>query len=311
MATAADNRRGIIAMLAAVAWFVTSDTLLKLAGGSYPTSQIIAVRGGFAVLTALTMTIALGGRKHLRAMFRPLVGLRALLETCTTFSFIAALVHMPLANITAILQGTPLLMTVIAAATGMETIRWRRWLAIVVGFTGVLIVIRPTGAGFDHWSALALLSACCAASRDLVTRRIGPDIPSVVVMFATTLALALAGLLVGASDSFATWTPLHLRDILLMAGSAVVVSMGNVCIVMAYRNTDISLVASFRYSVILWAIALGYFIWGDLPDMPAIAGTMLIIASGLYTIHRERVRAREAVAPVQRAVSPAVERSPS
>lgn len=311
MATAADNRRGIIAMLAAVAWFSTSDTLLKLAGGSYPTSQVIAVRGGFAVLMALVMMVALGGVKHLRGIFRPLVSLRAFLETCTTFSFIAALVHMPLANITAILQGTPLLMTLIAASTGMETIGWRRWIAVAVGFTGVLIVIRPTGAGFDTWSALALVSACFAASRDLVTRRIGSEIPSVVVMFSTTAALALAGLGVGASDSFASWVPLHLRDTLLMAASGVVVSIGNVCIIMAYRNTDVSLVASFRYSVILWAIAFGYFIWGDLPDMPAIAGTMLIIASGLYTIHRERVRAREAVAPVQRAVSPAVERSPS
>ncbi|MDJ1159817.1 DMT family transporter [Chelatococcus sp. SYSU_G07232] len=310
MASAADNRRGILAMLAAMACFITNDMLVKLVAGAHATSQIVAIRGVFAVLAALTLAAAFGQLRHLPRVAQPAVGLRALLETGTAFTFITALAHLPLANITAILQGTPLIMTLIVAVSGMEVVGWRRWGAILVGFAGVLVVIRPATSGFDLWSAVAVLAAVLAATRDLVTRRISPEVPSLLVMLATTVAVMVLGFAAGASEGFASWRPIGLREAQLLAGAAVVVSIGNYCIVVACRNSDVALVSSFRYSIIVWATALGYLVGGDLPGLTTIAGTLLIIASGLYTIHRERARARAAVAPLAAVAAPSGEARP-
>lgn len=289
IAAAGENGRGILAMCAAMAFFVGNDTLLKLATTSLPPGQIMAVRGLFASFLAGALVVALRETAHLPAIRQPVVLARAGLEAMVAFLYITALAFLPLANIVAILQATPIMMTLIAVAVGMERVGWRRWSAIAVGFAGVLLVVKPDPAAFNVYALIALLSALGVALRDLVTRRIASEVPSVVVTLSTTTAVGLSGLAIGTGED---WQPLHGRELLLLGAAAVLVTAGNLCIIVAFRRAAVSVVSPFRYSIVAMAIVLGYFVFGELPDALAGAGIVLIALSGVYTIHREQVRQR-------------------
>jgi len=291
LATAADNRRGIVAMLSAMALFCGNDTLVKLATTSYPASQILVVRGVFAVVAAIVLALALGQVGKWRSLGNPMLLLRAFLEAGVAFTFITALARIPLGNITAILQATPILMTLFAAVLGLETVGWRRWCAILVGFCGVVLIVKPDMTGFDAWALIALFSSALAAMRDLVTRQIRADVSTGLVTIASAIAVPLVGLVLAPTQE---WQPLDTRATIFLAVAAVLVSVGNYCLIVACRGTDVSLVSSFRYSVVVWAILVGFLVWGELPDVLSMAGMGLVVAAGVYTIHRERVRMREA-----------------
>jgi drug/metabolite transporter (DMT)-like permease len=291
LSSPAANRRGILAMLAAMSLFTANDTLLKLATESHPPGQIMAVRGVFAVLLSLGVIVAAGQLVHVRSVLSPLVLLRASLEAGVAFLFITSLAVLPLANITAILQATPIIMAFMAVLLGIETVGWRRWSAIVVGFMGVLLIVRPGLAGFDAYAVLALLSAVLVACRDFATRAVGVHVPSIVITLSTTAGVCLAGFLLGAAED---WRPLAVADLGLLATAATFVTAGNFAVITAFRGTDVSAVSPFRYSNVPLAIVLGVAVFGDVPDLFAATGIALIVASGIYTIHRERVRQREA-----------------
>lgn len=295
MASAADNRRGILAMLASMALFVGNDTFLKLATAAYPPGQIMAVRSIFACAIALGLVIALGAGPALRKAMRPLVLVRAGLEAGVAFTFITAIGSLSLAVVTAVLQSTPILMTLMTVALGIERVGWRRWVAILVGFAGVLLIVRPSPAGVEPAVVFVLITAFLVAVRDLMTRRIGDDIPTPVITLTTTVAVGLVGLMATLSGGeAAAFRPLMLRETLYLAAAAVFVTTGTLAIIAAFRNTDVAVVGPFRYSVILWAIVLGFLIFGDFPDGWAMLGIALIVGAGIYTVHRERLRAREA-----------------
>ena len=293
----ADNRRGILAMLAAMFCFITNDTLLKLASASYPPGQIMAFRGALASALALAIVASLGQLRQLGALASPFVLVRAGLESGVAFLFITSLARLPIANVTAITQSTPILMTLMTVVLGIERVRWRRWSAILVGFAGVLLIVKPTPAGFNLYALIALAAAALVAARDLATRFIGEEVPSPVVTFSTTASVCLAGLVAGMGEG---WQPLG-REALFLVGAAVLVTLGNLAIIVAFRNTEVSVVSPFRYSVILLAILSGFLVFGELPDAAAIAGIALVVGSGIYTIHREQVRLREAAHGATRA----------
>jgi drug/metabolite transporter (DMT)-like permease len=269
-----NNRRGILAMLLAMAFFIANDSLLKLASETLPPGQIMAVRGLFATAIALSIVAAAGQLSSLRKLASPFGVLRACLEAVVAFLFISSLSHLPLAIITAIVQSTPLVMTLAMVMLGLERVRWRRWSAIIVGFLGVLVIVRPGPEGLNIYALMALAAAVLVAGRDLATRFLPADVHSTVVALASTAAVGLAGLLAGFSE---TWPPLAARELSYIL------------------DTDVSVVAPFRYSVILWAILSGLVVFGELPDATAFVGIAFIVASGVYTIHREQVRQREAV----------------
>lgn len=299
--TITDNRRGIIAILLAMTFFITNDAIVKLASSTFPTSQVMAVRGIFASLFALGLVIAMRETKSLRRLISPLVALRATLEASVAFMFITALALLPLANVSAIMQATPIIMTLMAIAVGLERVGWRRWIAILVGFVGVLLIVQPTAEGFSVYALIALAAAFLVSIRDLVTHRIGSDIPSIVVALSTTVAVSFAGFVIGAirGDS---WAPFFVFETNLLLIASVLVTFGNLGIVMAFRNTDVSVVSPFRYSIVVLAIILGYLFFDELPDLFALMGIALIAGSGLYTIHREnRVRRQIATASPVRA----------
>jgi drug/metabolite transporter (DMT)-like permease len=283
----ASNRRGVLAMVAAQGTFVINDAFVKLATAAYPTGQVLAIRGLFAALAALALVRLLGRFSDLKAMASPLVIARGVLEALIAFTFITALAKLPLANITAILQAATLIVVVMAAALRIERIGWRRWLAICVGFAGVLIIVRPAADGFNIYSLVALASAVMVGARDLLTRHIGSHVPSTVITFTTTAVVCVIGWIIGLAE---TWPPLQPRETLYLVAAALFVAAGNYSIIVAYRDADVSLVSGFRYTVLVFAILLGVLIWGEWPDLPAVTGSMLIVASGLYTLHRQRIR---------------------
>ncbi len=291
MPSPAANRRGILAMLAAMSLFTANDTLLKLATESHPPGQIMAVRGVFAALLTIGFIAAAKQLVQVRSVLSPLVILRACLEASIAFLFITSLAGLPLANITAILQATPIIMALMAVIMGIETVGWRRWSAIMVGFMGVLLIVRPGAAGIDVSALLALLSAVLVAGRDFVTRAIGAHVPSIVITLSTTVGVCLAGFVLGLPED---WRPLAAADLALLATAAVLVTAGNFAVIIAFRGTEVSVVSPFRYSNVPLAIILGLVVFGDVPDLLASTGIALIVASGIYTIHRERVRQRQA-----------------
>jgi len=288
----AANRRGILAMLAAMFFFITNDTLLKLASASLQPGQIMAVRGVFATMMALGIVAATGELRNVKRLASPFVLLRAGLESCVAFLFITSLAQLPIANITAITQSTPILMTLAMVMLGLERVRWRRWTAILTGFLGVLVVVRPGAEGFNVYALVALAAAVLVAARDIATRFVPGEVPSTVVTLSTTSAVGLAGLIAGLGES---WHWLSPRELAFILGAAVLVTLGNLAVIVAFRGTDVSVVGPFRYSVILWAILSGFLVWGELPDAIAFVGIALIVGSGVYMIHREQVRQRQAL----------------
>jgi drug/metabolite transporter (DMT)-like permease len=222
------------------------------------------------------------------------VALRVVGEIGGTITFMAAITHLPLANTSAIFQALPLAITLGAAVVFREPVGWRRCLAITAGFIGVLIIVRPGIEGFNQFSLLAMISVAFCALRDLATRQIPAQIPSLFITLLMTVTVTAAGAVI--VFPLGGWTPPSARALALLALAAVLVLIGYQCVIMALRSGDISAVAPFRYSALLWAMLLGYLVFGDRPDAMMAMGASIIVLSGLYAFYRERVRERPVAA---------------
>ena len=168
---------------------------------------------------------------------------------------------------------------------------WRRWLATLVGLIGVLIIIRPGANAFNPYAALALLSVVFIAARDLITRRLGKDVPTIVIAFTSTAAVAVSslGLL-----PFETWRWPSPAAMFALLGASAALLGAQYWIILAMRTGDIAVVAPFRYSIILWAIVAGFLVWREVPDLATWSGIAVVTAAGLYTFLREHRLARAA-----------------
>ncbi|MEH2607918.1 DMT family transporter [Bradyrhizobium sp. AZCC 1693] len=271
-----------------MAAFTVVDTITKAVSSEMNIGQVMLVRGLFAVLLVAAFAHQQGALRPLHTLMLRPVALRVLGEIGGTISFMTALVHLPLANTSAILQALPLAITLGAAVILREPVGWRRWSAIVAGLIGVLIIVRPGLAGFNQFALLALVSVAFCALRDLATRRIPAKIPSLFITLLTTVTVTAAGgaILVPLGG----WTPPSASALGLQALAAVLLLIGYQCIISALRSGDISAVAPFRYSALLWAMLLGYLVFGDVPDAMMVLGASIIVLSGLYAFYRERIR---------------------
>jgi drug/metabolite transporter (DMT)-like permease len=280
------NLRAIAAMLTGQASFTFNDALIKLAAAGLPGGQAIFLRGVMAIGVSLSVCLALGAFRFgaLRGQGRILT-LRNIGEIGSTFFFLFALFHMPIATATAILQFIPLAITAGAALFLAEPVGWRRWLAAGVGFIGVMIVIRPGSDAFNAWSLLALSAVAFSVLRDLSTRRIGHHVPAILLVTISAFSVTTA------ASGFAlveTWVVPEPRALLLLLGSAIFLLGGYYFMVHAMRYGEVAVVSPFRYSVIIWAILAGIVLWGEWPDGPALIGTVIVVGAGLYTFMRER-----------------------
>ena len=277
-----------------MAAFTVVDTITKAVSSEMNIGQVMLVRGLFAILLVAAFAYHQGALRPLHTLMLGPVALRVLGEIGGTISFMTALVHLPLANTSAILQALPLAITLGAAVIFREPVGWRRWSAIAAGFIGVLIIVRPGLAGFSQFSLLALVAVAFCALRDLATRRIPAKVPSLFITLLTAVTVTTAGGVI--LVPLGGWTPPSTGALGLMALAAVLLLIGYQCIIMALRTGDISAVAPFRYSALLWAMLLGYLVFGDVPDAMMVTGASIIVASGLYAFYRERIRHRAVAA---------------
>jgi len=285
MATAAENRRGIAMMLLAMACYVLNDAFIKLAAAHCTPGQILALRGACASLIVLALAARADALRHWRAIARPIVGLRALLEITTAATSVLALALLSLATVTSLMMTAPLIVAAFSMAAGMEARRPGRVLATGIGFAGVLVVLRPSLETSAAGLAFALACAASLAARDIVNRRIPMAVPSLLIAAATTLAVTAAGVVMAALDP---WPALEREVLAWIAGAAVFTALGNYAVIAASRGVDPSVVAPFRYSSIVSALLLGYAVWGEVPDWRICAGVALIVGAGWYMLRAVR-----------------------
>ncbi len=282
------NMKGALLMMGSMAAFTINDTIVKSVGQEVPLFQLVAMRGSLATILVFVLARYLGAL-HLR--FSPhdrwLVLARCLAELSATFFFLTALMHMPLANVTAVLQALPLTVTMGAALLFGESVGWRRTLAIAVGFVGMLLIVRPGPDGFSIYSIYALIAVASVTIRDLITRRMSAEVPSMVVTLATSLAVTLS---FGVASAVEGWVPVTPTSGAMIASAAVFVLLGYLFSVMVMRVGEVGFVAPFRYSSLIWALALGWFVFGDWPDALTMAGAALIVGAGLFTLFRQKLR---------------------
>jgi drug/metabolite transporter (DMT)-like permease len=273
-------------MVVAMAVFTANDAITKLASESMNIGQIILVRGLFASVLIGAIAWQQGALRSLRSALHPLILWRTLGEAGGTVTYLIALSHIPLANVSAVQQALPLAVTIGAALFFGEGVGWRRWLSIAAGFTGVMIIVRPGFEGFSAYSLLVLGCVIFCTVRDLVTRQIAEDVPTLLISTVTAVAITLLGAVLAAP--MGGWAPMAPRETGLLALAAVLLFIGYQFIIKAMRVGDVSFIAPFRYTALLWAILLGVIIFGDFPDIPTVAGSIVIVCSGIYMLYRER-----------------------
>lgn len=281
--------RAILAIMASSAVFVTNDACVKIVAHTYPLGEALFVRGLVVTALVAVLVVSFGHLSRMRGGLNPLVLIRGVLEGLAAVTFTSALMHMPIAELTAVTLTSPLIITAMSVVLLNEVVGWRRWTAIGVGFVGALVMVKPTPSAFDAWALLGILCAVVSASRDLLTRRLDPRIPTIVISFTTAVMVTLAGAVLGIGEE---WRAMGAAEIGLLAIAGLCLMIGNILLVVAFRAAEVSTLAPFRYVSLFWAGLAGYLAFGDLPDRWAILGGTLIAASGLYALHRERVRGR-------------------
>ena len=282
-----DNMRGILYMNISMFAFTLNDTFVKAATESLPLFEVIFLRGLLSSLTLMALARVTQGGLHLwpAGPDRRVLGWRTVGEIGATLLFLLALTQMPLADLSAIMQFLPIAVTLAAALILREPIGWRRMIAILIGFAGVMMIIRPGAAAFDVNALMGLGSVAFVVLRDLSTRQFSRALPSVTPALWAALAVTTMGL---AGMLFQGAVLPDLREALLILGAAAFLIVGYLFAVMVMRVGDIGVVAPFRYMALLWAILLGWLLFGTLPDAWTLRGAAVVVASGIYILLRER-----------------------
>lgn len=284
------NLAGALLMTGSMAFFTLNDTLIKLIGQDLPLFQVIALRGALATALIWALARALGKLSfRMGARDRVLVGVRCLTELSTTYFFLTALLLMPLANITAILQMLPLTVTLAAAIIFREAVGWRRLSAILVGFCGMLLIVRPGPDGFSDGAIYALLAVLSITVRDLCARAMSSQVQSLTVTLLTSAVVTVAAGLAAVSEP---WVPVTGIQAGMIVVAALLIGGGYLFSVMVMRVGDVAFTSTFRYSGLLWALLLGWLVFGDWPGPVTMAGAVLVVSAGAFTLYRERAQAR-------------------
>ena len=292
MVTLTDNTRGTLLMIGSMAAFTLNDACMKALSTSLPLAQSIFLRGILTSVMLLALSWGLG-KLNLRMSPRDrwLVSLRTLTEVGSAYFFISALYNMPFANATAILQALPLSITLAGAIFLGEAVGWRRMSAILIGFVGVLLIVRPGFEGFNSYSLYALAAVTLVTARDLLSRRLSKAVPTLTVAFINAIAVTVV---FGLASTTITWQPVSPHTALLLAGASVLIIGGYVFSVSAMRVGEIAVIAPFRYTALLWALLLGFVVFGEWPSVLTLIGSAIIVMTGVYTFSRERRLAKAA-----------------
>lgn len=282
-----DNLRGILLMVASMALFGVEDMFLKWAAAGLPIGQIIFVSGAFGMPVFVAMAWRQGQRIWVKDALQPAVLARNFGEMVGTAGYVAALATVPLSTVSAVLQAMPLAVTMGAALFLGERVGWRRWSAIAVGFVGVLVVIRPGAEGFRPEALWVLVTVAGLGLRDLASRAIPARVTTAQVSAWGLGAVTALGVMMMAVSGEVQAVNLWQASVLL--GALVFGTAGYWAITAATRTGEVSVVAPFRYTRLIFAIVIGALVFGEWPDQLTYLGAGLIIGSGLYSFARERV----------------------
>ncbi len=282
------NIRGIILMVAATACFVTNDSLMKFATAELPVFQVLFIRGVAAALWCLPLVFFTRTASKFSMIGNKWALLRNLFEIITVFCFINALARMPIADITAIGQLSPMILLMGAAILFREKLGLMRIGLIVVGFIGALLVAQPTMDAISPWALLGLAAAGGMAARDLAARKVPAEMPGPIVAYGAVIMVMLASGV--ATFLFDEWVMPSAEHIWLLVGAAFFLMFGQLFIFLTFRVAPVGVVAPFLYSSILWAMLLGFVLFGELPNAIAMAGIVLVTISGVILVMHSRKR---------------------
>ena len=273
-------------MMASMACFTLNDAFMKATDGAVPLFQLLFMRGVMASALILCLAWARHAlRFDLSRKDWGLIGLRSLAEVGASYFFVTALLNMPLANLTALLQVLPLTVTLASALVFREAVGWRRMTAILIGFCGMLLIVRPGPDGFTIYSLYALFSVACVTVRDLAVRRLSRTVPSLMVTLSAAVAVVVFS---GLGSLTIDWAPVTPRLWGLIIASALFVVGGYFLSVQVMRTGDVSFIAPFRYTGLIWALVLGWLFFDHWPAPLTLIGAGIIVATGLFTLYRER-----------------------
>lgn len=288
------NARAALLMMFAMAAFTTNDVITKWLTSSMGVGQTMFLRGVLAtgILAALAWRQGVFSKAH--ELLRPAVLTRSVFEVLGTVTFLASLPHLPISSISAIYQALPLVVTLGAALILGEQVGWRRWTAIGVGFAGVMLIVRPGMDGFNAWSMVVVLSVLFSAIRDLATRRLPPGISTFAIALLASIGVTATG---GAMIPFeGGFQPVEPSMVAGLFCAAVLLVAAYSALIAAMRTGEISFIAPFRYVSLVVALVLGYIAFNEVPDTLMLVGGAIVVASGIYALYRERIRAAEAAA---------------
>jgi drug/metabolite transporter (DMT)-like permease len=273
--------RGITFLILGGLFLTLADTVAKWLTVDTPTGEIIFGRGVSTLPCILFLVIRAGPRSLQLNNPRGTLE-RAAVAVVFTFFLMASLRELPIAEVIAILYASPLILAAIAPTMLRETVGMHRWIAILIAFAGVLVMMRPGAEGLYWVALLPLAAAGTSAFRDVLTRRVAGTETSLAIQFYTTLAMIIFG---GVTVVFG-WRVLPWSDVGLLALCGVLQFVGQYFFIDAFRYASATTLAPFRYAMLVWALIVGFIVWGDVPDAWAIVGTLLIAGGGLYAIYR-------------------------
>ncbi|MEO3427954.1 DMT family transporter [Pelagibius sp. CAU 1746] len=283
---AADERVGLGIGCAVIGMLgmAIMDTCAKFLGEGYAVSQIVLVRNGIGALAVFAYVIVSGAGLSSLTPRRPgLLALRSLLNIAAAFLFFTGLRYLPLADAFAVVFAAPLFITALSVPVLGEHVGLRRWAAVAIGFLGVLVVVQPGTTSFRVEALLPLSAAMAYALSMLVGRKLTRDLSTAAIMFWPSVAAVL----VTAVMMPAQWQTPGLPDFGVFLLMGIIGTAGMSLITQGYRHAPAAVIAPFDYTVLVWGVIFGWAIWGDIPAPNVWAGAAILVASGLYILHRE------------------------
>jgi len=276
--------KGIGLMVAGCAFLVISDAFSKWLSQTYSVGQIMSLRNVFVLIPILIVVWRKDSFRDLRVKSWKAQGTRASLHALSALCYVTSVSLLPLADVHAIGFAGPIFIAALSPLMLGEHVGWHRWTAILVGFGGILIMLRPTGAGFDYLGLVPLTAALSSSMRDLITRKLSTTETSLSMLFVASVAVIIAGALSLPFD----WKWVAWGDVWLFVCNGLVNGSAHFLIIESYRLAQASAVSPFKYSILLWAALFGYLIWGHVPDVWIVIGAVPVVAAGLYILHREQ-----------------------
>lgn len=285
--------KGIVVMVCGVALLTTNDAITKYLTESHPVGQVICLRQAATLLVIVPYALLVTGWRELRVVSWPWHLTRGMLFVAGAGFIVLGLALLPLATVITIMFVSPILVAVLSAPLLAERVSAGRWTAILVGFTGVLIVIRPGSATFE-WALLIPLAAALANSlRDTVTRRMSRTETSIAIMFWSTVIVMGAALVTAPFG----WQAVSGTTAAWFVAAGVFNAGAHFLLIEALRLGEAAVVSPMRYTSLIWATLLGYAVWGQLPDVWVVLGSGIIIASGVYIFRTEAHKERNGKRP--------------